>query len=73
MELNEHEKKSRTFDFRKTFPKMSGRNLMPCFVPLLLDVGILSFNYSLEFSFQNQTAVDRRHKMLKETGIPYLW
>jgi hypothetical protein len=46
---------------------------MSCFVPLLLDVGILRFNYSLEFTFQNQTAVDRRHKMLKETGSPYLW
>jgi len=46
---------------------------MPCFVPLLIGVGILSFNYSLEFTFQSRTAVDRRHKMLKETGSPYLW
>jgi hypothetical protein len=44
---------------------------MSSFVGLLLD--ILSFNYSLNFIFQNHTTAYSRHEMLKETASPYLW
>jgi hypothetical protein len=59
-----------TFDFRETFLKISGLNVMSNCVVLLLVIRILSFNYSLSFTSQNHTKVDSRHEMLKKTGSP---
>ena len=55
-----------TFDFRETFLKISGLNVMSNCVVLLLVIRILSFNYSLSFTSQNHSKVDSRHEMLKK-------